>query len=43
MGVCRKSGMQPALWATLTATSENWLLKELLAELSAEREALKNR
>ena len=40
MAVCRKTGMKPALWATLTPTSETWLLKELLAELSAEREAL---
>ena len=40
MAVCRKTGMQQALWATLTPTSETWLLKDLLAELAAEREAL---
>ena len=40
MAVCRKTGMKQALWATLTPTSETWLLKDLLAELSAEREAL---
>lgn len=39
MTVCRKSGMQKALWATLTPTSETWTLKQLLAELSAERQA----
>jgi len=43
MAVCRKTGMKPALWATLTSTSENWQLKELLAELSAERKALGKR
>ena len=42
MAVCRKTGMKQALWATLTPTSETWLLKDLLAELSAERDALKN-
>jgi len=41
MAVCRKTGMQQALWATLTPTSETWLLKDLLAELAAEREALR--
>ena len=41
MAVCRKAGMKQALWATLTPTSESWRLKELLAELSAEREALR--
>jgi hypothetical protein len=39
MTVCRKSGMQQALWATLTPTSETWTLKQLLTELSAERRA----
>ena len=42
MTVCRKTGMQQALWATLTPTSETWLLKDLLAELAAERKALQN-
>jgi hypothetical protein len=40
MAVCRKTGMKAALWATLTPTSENWSLTELLAELSAERRAM---
>ena len=40
MAVCRKAGMKQALWATLTPVSERWPLKVLLAELSAEREAL---
>ncbi len=43
MGICRKTGMQPALWATLTPTSENWTLEQLLAELSRERAALQAR
>lgn len=43
MTVCRKSGMQQALWATLTPTSEKWTLKQLLAELSAERRAFQKR
>lgn len=42
MAVCRQSGMKKALWATLTPISETWLLKDLLAELSAEREAMQN-
>ena len=41
MGVCRQTGMKQALWATLTPTSETWTLKNLLAELSAERQALR--
>jgi len=40
MAVCRQTGMQPPLWATLTPTSETWLLRDLLAELNAERKAL---
>jgi hypothetical protein len=40
MAVCRKTGMKQALWATLTPTSETWQLKDLLAELLAERKAL---
>jgi len=40
MAVCRQSGMKNSLWATLTPTSETWLLKNLLAELLAERKAL---
>ena len=42
MGVCRKAGMKQALWATVTPSSENWVLSRLLTELSAEREALKS-
>lgn len=40
MTACRRCGMQPALWAVLTPTSETWPLKRLLAELQAERRAL---
>ena len=41
MAVCRQTGMKQALWATLTPNSETWLLKDLLKELAAERNALK--
>jgi len=40
MTVCRKAGMMNALWATLTPTSENWTIQQLLAELAAERKAM---
>jgi hypothetical protein len=43
MTACRQRGMQPALWAALTPTSESWPLKRLLAELEAERRALSER
>ena len=44
MTICRKTGMQKALWAALTPTSETWPLAQLLDELQAERNALsKNR
>ena len=43
LNVCKKAGMRNALWAALTPTSETWLLKDLLAELSAERRALRPR
>jgi hypothetical protein len=43
MTVCRKTGMKKALWATLTPTSENLTLAELLEELSAERQALQKK
>lgn len=36
----RSAGLPSPLWATLTPTSENWTLRQLLTELSAEREAL---
>jgi len=40
MAICSKTGMKQAIWATLTPTSETWQLKDLLAELMAERKAL---
>ena len=40
MAVCKKAGMMNALWATLTPTSENWTIQQLLAELAAERKAM---
>lgn len=43
MTCCRQSGMGPAMWATLTPTSENWTLGRLLGELQAERAALARR
>ncbi|MGB5987424.1 MAG: DUF3783 domain-containing protein [Desulfobacterales bacterium] len=41
MNACRQSGMQGALWATLTPTSESWTLKYLLEHLLAERETFR--
>lgn len=43
MAICRQTGMQQALWATLTPTSERWTLGQLLKELAAERDALARR
>jgi hypothetical protein len=43
MTVCKKSGMQNALWAVLTPVSETWTVAQLLAELAREREALQKR
>jgi hypothetical protein len=43
MSGCRKSGMQQPLWATLTPSSETWLLQRLLEELAAERRAMQQR
>ena len=40
MALCKKSGMQQALWAVLTPTSEKWPIRALLTELQAERKAL---
>ena len=40
MARCRKSGMQPPLWATLTPTSETWPIQNLLKELAAEHRAM---
>lgn len=36
----RSTGLPNPLWATLTPISENWTLRQLLTELSAERKAL---
>jgi hypothetical protein len=38
----RSAGLPNPLWATLTPTSELWTLRQLLTELSQEREALKS-
>ena len=43
MNVCKKSGMQPALWACLTPVSETWPLQQLLTELAREREAMQKK
>jgi hypothetical protein len=43
MNACKKSGMQPALWACLTPVSETWPLQQLLTELAREREAMQKR
>ena len=43
MTACKKSGMQPALWAVLTPVSETWTVGQLLAELAREREAMQKR
>jgi hypothetical protein len=40
MTVCKKTGMVNALWATLTPVSESWSIRQLLAELAAERKAM---
>ena len=42
MTACRQSGMQQALWAVLTPTSETWTLHALLSELEAERAAIQH-
>ncbi|MCU0563686.1 MAG: DUF3783 domain-containing protein [Desulfobacterales bacterium] len=43
MTACKKTGMQPALWAVLTPVSESWTVGQLLAELAREREAMQKR
>jgi hypothetical protein len=43
MSGCRQAGMQQALWAVLTPTSESWPLGQLLKELTAERAAMSAR
>jgi hypothetical protein len=40
MSSYRYAGLPNPLWATLTPTSENWTLRQLLKELAAEKEAL---
>lgn len=40
MSSYRQAGLPNPLWATLTPTSENWTLRQLLTELSAERKAM---
>lgn len=37
MAACKKTGMVRSLWATLTPTSENWTIGQLISELEAER------
>lgn len=39
----RQAGMKPPLWATLTPTSETWTVQDLLRELAAEHEAMKQK
>jgi hypothetical protein len=43
MTVCRASGMQQALWAALTPTSQTWTLQMLLTELQAEQKAMQGK
>jgi len=43
MSGSREAGMQPPLWATLTPTSENWAMQDLLKELAAEHQAMQQR
>jgi len=43
MTVCKKTGMTNALWATLTPTSEQWTVIQLLTELAAERKEIQKR
>ena len=41
MSGSREAGMKPPLWATLTPTSETWTIQELLKELVAEHQAMR--
>jgi Domain of unknown function (DUF3783) len=43
MRVSKKTGMKNTLWATLTPTSENWTIDQLLAELLSERKAMQRK
>ena len=40
MGGYRKAGLPQPLWATLTPISEGWSLRQLVADLAAERAAM---
>jgi len=43
MSGSREAGMKPPLWATLTPTSENWAVQDLLKELAAEHLAMQQK
>ena len=43
MSGSRQAGMKPPLWATLTPTSETWTVQDLLKELAAEHQAMKQK
>jgi hypothetical protein len=43
MAAYRQAGLPSQMWATLTPVSENWLLVDLLEELTKENEALKGK
>ena len=43
MSAYRQAGLPAQMWATLTPTSENWLLSHLLEELVKENEYLKRK
>ena len=43
MALCRKTGLQPSLWAVLTPISEKWTLQALLSELQAEKRAFQRK
>lgn len=43
MSAYRQAGLPVQMWATLTPTSENWFLRDLLEELVKENESLKDR
>ena len=43
MRVYKTTGMKNTLWATLTPTSENWTIQQLLSELLSERRAMQRK
>jgi len=43
MSASREAGMKPPLWATLTPSSETWTVQDLLKELAAEHQAMRQR